>query len=269
MMEARSYRWWTGVLILIAGVVLGAAQAASAFSAGQTSDQFANPALGCNNTNCHSGGTKPTVSLTGPLSVLPGSTSVYTLTINNPATQPKGGFNVAAPGGIFSTGGPDSAQTQTLANGSTGALEITHLGAKAALSGVTTFTFQWTAPNSFTSVTLTCWGNAVNFDHTNLGDAAGLSSLVVSSSVPSSTPSATASPSPTPTRTPTPTPMPSCSGDCNQDGMVTVDELVRAVNIALGNVASAQCPAADVNGDAQVTVDELVKAVNALLQGCL
>ncbi|MFI5367285.1 MAG: dockerin type I domain-containing protein [Candidatus Binatia bacterium] len=65
----------------------------------------------------------------------------------------------------------------------------------------------------------------------------------------------------------TPTPVP-CSGDCNQDGVVTVDELLRAVNIALGNGTSTECPAADVNGDGEVTVDELLKAVNAALDGC-
>ena len=390
VIQAGRYRWQTGISVLLAGVVLGAAQAASAFSIGQTSDQFMpNAASGCN--NCHSGGTTPTVSLTGPTSVLPGSTNVYTFTINNPATQAKGGFNVAAPDGIFSIGGPDSVRTQILANGSTGALEITHLGAKVAVSGVTTFTFQWTAPNSFTSVALTGWGNAVNFDHTNMGDAAASSTLVVSSAgvqastptmtptatatntatavptatvtptspptrtrtptptrtptmtatntatatatssstatpsptaivtntattvptatatvdpptatatssstatpsptpsatetvtlptatdtalvatrTPSASPSATVSSSQTPTSTLTPTPIP-CSGDCSQDGMVTVDELVRAVYIALGNGATAECPAVDVNRDGQVTVDEVVQAVNAELQGC-
>jgi hypothetical protein len=50
--------------------------------------------------------------------------------------------------------------------------------------------------------------------------------------------------------------------------VVTVDELLSAVNIALGNSASTECPAADVNGDGQVSVDELLGAVNAALHGC-
>jgi hypothetical protein len=79
----------------------------------------------------------------------------------------------------------------------------------------------------------------------------------------------TAPPTPTPTpRPPTPTPGP-CNGDCNSDGTVTVDELVRGVNIALGLLASESCPAFDVNEDGTVTVDELVRAVNSALVGCL
>jgi hypothetical protein len=50
--------------------------------------------------------------------------------------------------------------------------------------------------------------------------------------------------------------------------MVTVDELVRAVNAALGSSFVHDCPAADVNADGQVTIDELIKAVNVALTGC-
>ncbi|MDX2170422.1 MAG: hypothetical protein SF182_25345 [Deltaproteobacteria bacterium] len=59
-----------------------------------------------------------------------------------------------------------------------------------------------------------------------------------------------------------------CSGDCGGDGVVTVNELVRAVSIALGSTAVGECSAADANGDGQVTVAELVGAVNSVLQGC-
>ena len=43
-----------------------------------------------------------------------------------------------------------------------GRAEITHTGPKSAMGGVTTFSFLWTAPSSFSSVTLQAWGNAVN-----------------------------------------------------------------------------------------------------------
>lgn len=59
-----------------------------------------------------------------------------------------------------------------------------------------------------------------------------------------------------------------CPGDCNQGGGVTIDELVRAVNIALGTTGSESCLAVDLNEDGAVTVDELVKAVRAALEGC-
>jgi len=59
-----------------------------------------------------------------------------------------------------------------------------------------------------------------------------------------------------------------CAGDCNANGMVTVDELVRGVNIGLGVQPVSTCPAMDFNGNAAVTVDELVKAVSNALGGC-
>jgi hypothetical protein len=61
---------------------------------------------------------------------------------------------------------------------------------------------------------------------------------------------------------------PGCACDCDGDGHVTVEELVVAVNIALGQLPLAACPAADRNGDSLVTVDEIVIAVSAALQGC-
>jgi hypothetical protein len=59
-----------------------------------------------------------------------------------------------------------------------------------------------------------------------------------------------------------------CVGDCSQDGRVTIDELVRGVNLALGAAIGA-CPAFDSNGDGLVTVEELVRAVNSALNGCM
>ena len=59
-----------------------------------------------------------------------------------------------------------------------------------------------------------------------------------------------------------------CVGDCNGDSQVTVDEIVRGVNIALGNIQLSECPALDHKGDGAVTVDELVAAVSRALNGC-
>ena len=59
-----------------------------------------------------------------------------------------------------------------------------------------------------------------------------------------------------------------CVGDCKVDGVVTIDELIRGVNITLGNTSIADCPAFDANGDLTVTVDELLKAVSKALNGC-
>ena len=59
----------------------------------------------------------------------------------------------------------------------------------------------------------------------------------------------------------------SCDGDCNEDGEVTVNELLVAVNIALGAGLDG-CPSADANGDGSVSVNELIAAVGFALNGC-
>ena len=59
-----------------------------------------------------------------------------------------------------------------------------------------------------------------------------------------------------------------CTGDCDGSGAVTVDELVTALNIGLGNRPLGDCPAADSSNDDRVTVDEIVTAVNFALVGC-
>jgi len=65
----------------------------------------------------------------------------------------------------------------------------------------------------------------------------------------------------------TPSPVP-CAGDCGGDGRVSVDELVKLVNIALGRQPLSNCSAGDTNGDGEITIDEIVRAVNRLLVGC-
>lgn len=68
---------------------------------------------------------------------------------------------------------------------------------------------------------------------------------------------------------PTPTVPPgSCVGDCNGDGAVSIAELIRAVNISLGQAPIGNCSAADRNGDGSVSIAELIAAVNSSLEGC-
>jgi cytochrome c peroxidase len=59
-----------------------------------------------------------------------------------------------------------------------------------------------------------------------------------------------------------------CAGDCNLDGMVTVNEVVTAVNVGLDTATLATCVEADTNADGAVTVDELIDTVNEALDGC-
>lgn len=63
-------------------------------------------------------------------------------------------------------------------------------------------------------------------------------------------------------------PAAACDGDCSGDDLVTVDEIVRGVSIALGQAEVGSCPPFDRGGDGQVTVDEIIAAVAAALNGC-
>jgi len=67
---------------------------------------------------------------------------------------------------------------------------------------------------------------------------------------------------------PTPGPGPDCLGDCNDNGSVTVAELISAVNISLGRQPMAVCLNADANSDDRVSISELVTAVINNLSGC-
>jgi len=82
---------------------------------------------------------------------------------------------------------------------------------------------------------------------------------------PTETPPATS----TPVATETPTTTTSaCPGDCDGNGAVAVNELIRGVNIALGTAAVSICPSVDVDRSGTVTINELIQAVNRALVGC-
>ncbi|MBX3025271.1 PD40 domain-containing protein [bacterium] len=83
-----------------------------------------------------------------------------------------------------------------------------------------------------------------------------------------------AAPTPTPTPTEPPAELP-CVGDCSGDDQVTIDDLIRMVNIALGlrgvcgdDQGMGACLAGDANCDCQITVEEIIQAVNNSLMGC-
>jgi hypothetical protein len=59
-----------------------------------------------------------------------------------------------------------------------------------------------------------------------------------------------------------------CAGDCNDDTVVTVEELLTLVNIALGDAGVGTCLAGDTNHDNRITIDEILTAVNKTLNGC-
>jgi hypothetical protein len=63
-------------------------------------------------------------------------------------------------------------------------------------------------------------------------------------------------------------PTPSCPGDCDLDGEVKIDELLRGVNFALAGQPAVGCDELDDNRDGLVSVNELIRAVLKALLGC-
>ena len=59
-----------------------------------------------------------------------------------------------------------------------------------------------------------------------------------------------------------------CAGDCDANGLVTVNELISGVQISLQRMALPVCDSLDRDRDDRVTVDELIVAVNNGLHGC-
>ncbi len=192
-MHARRLAVW--FVMLATAMELARVPAAGAFSGGITSTSFS-AAGGCN--DCHSGGQVPTVTLTGPTFVDPDSTHEYTVTVSHMGLQDLAGMNVSAATGVLAIGGANASGTQALA-GAGGRAEVTHTAPKSGMGSVTTFSFLWTAPSAFNTVTLQAWGNAVNGNVSTTGDRAARITLdVVSSSLPTAVPTMT----PTPVATP-------------------------------------------------------------------
>jgi hypothetical protein len=69
-------------------------------------------------------------------------------------------------------------------------------------------------------------------------------------------------------RTPTPS-GPDCVGDCDADDLVTINEIVTMVNIALRNALPSSCEPGDSDGNGSISVAEIITAVSKALNGCM
>src|SRR5436309_425818 len=159
-------------ILFVLALLLAATQQArlSAYPSG-ISGYSGNPASngGRTCTNCHNGGKIPTVSLSGPLSVVPGATNTYVLTISGGQSL-FGALDVSATAGtlaVFESG-------TKLLNG-----EVTHTGPKAVKAGTVSFSFKWTAPSTAGTASLYGAGLSTNGSGTG-GDEVSLKSLAVS-----------------------------------------------------------------------------------------
>ena len=59
-----------------------------------------------------------------------------------------------------------------------------------------------------------------------------------------------------------------CVGDCDSSGMVTVDDVVTMVNVALGTTAISKCEAGDPDHTGTILINTIVAGVNNALHGC-
>jgi hypothetical protein len=59
-----------------------------------------------------------------------------------------------------------------------------------------------------------------------------------------------------------------CTGDCDEDGVVSVADVVSTVKVALGLGQLDACPLIDANSDLRVSIDEVVASVYSLLHDC-
>lgn len=166
----------TVTLLVVAGLsalLLFHLQSADAQSNGIAGFSGKNVAT-CN--GCHFGGQAPTVTLSGPTTVIAGQTVVYELLVQGgQGSDPNAaaGLNVATDSGTLAN---LTADTQVLAD------EIAHTQPKGVdASGEVRFEFTWTAPIT-PSTTATLWGagNSVNNNGQNSGDAAGTDTLEIS-----------------------------------------------------------------------------------------
>jgi hypothetical protein len=175
------------------------------------------------------------------------------------------------------TSGPHAPLTRSLTTNATGQASLTYPGTAGGTDAI-----EFTAMMGGQAVTCT----AAN---TWAGTLPSPTPTVTGTPTPT-TIKPTSTPMPTPTRTPTggaatptrtgtakasPTPTPTggtgpcdCIGDCDCSQAVTIGEILKLVNIALGNIGVSECEAGDDNDDGQITVDEILKAVNQALNGC-
>ena len=155
------------LLLLIAGLALFQPGTANAESGGI--DGYSGIG-GVDCTDCHGGGTAPTVTLTGATSVAPGATNTYTLTITG-GPGVTGGLDVAASAGTF---------TATDAGTQVSGGELIHNAEKSFTSGSVSWNFDWTAPLVAGDVGMFGAGLSANNASGNNGDGTAVDQLTIS-----------------------------------------------------------------------------------------
>jgi len=164
---------------------------------------------------------------------------------------------------------PTASPTDTATATPTNTLTATPTDTATASAPITSPPTQAATPTSTSSPLPTGSATATATDASTETPVATATPTAPATSTESPSPSMTMLPTSSPTPpSPTATPSAVCVGDCSHQGLVTVDNLVLGVDIALGSQQVDACAAFDANGDGRVTVDELVAAVGNALHGC-
>jgi len=158
-----------GVILVMAVTISIRVHATANGKVGYSGNPATNGGQTC--TVCHTGGSTPDVSLTGPTAVLPGVTNLYQLTIDGGPAQ-TGGFNVSINSGDLVEGTESRLETG----------ELTHTWPPLSfdLSDQATFTFAWTAPDSDASETMYGAGVSSNDQFNTDGDGVETDTLAIS-----------------------------------------------------------------------------------------
>lgn len=124
-------------------------------------------------------------------------------------------------------------------------------------------------PSGTSSTTPTATVSGTPTDTPTQSPTQTLPPTATATSTPPHTATASHSPTVTPTFSPTINPtFAACVGNCNLDDQVTVNELIQGVNIVLGVLPPSACLAFDADRNGVVVVNELVRAVANALLGC-
>ncbi len=109
---------------------------------------------GCGGPGCHTGSNNTTMTVTGipGAGFVAGTTYTLTLTVSNPS-KAQAGFDLSVDLGTLTAGAGMALN---------GTQELRHTTPKAAISGNTTWTFNWTAPAAGNSLNIFVAGNAVD-----------------------------------------------------------------------------------------------------------
>ena len=143
-------------------------QSTHAFSSGITGRST----TGCGGCHGASANTGVTVAFSGPISVAPGSTNNYTVSVSGGPPN-GGGLDASVSGGTLAAG----ANTHLMGT------EIAHMDANTR-----TWMFSWTAPATTGVVTMSAAGNAVDLNGSTSSDAWNVATLDITVDAASPTP---------------------------------------------------------------------------------